>query len=416
VLFTTCGIALAKKTILNMTVVGLLLVTITQSTVNAQSLIAETTISSFGVIAKDSNLSWLHTDGRWIKDSENRTVDFRGVGRQDLVLYYDDSNAPWGPLSIKRDIEIPSSYDLMKSIGVNLVRLQVSRGAIMENPDVLPLMDQIVVWCREREIRVEIELAQWERNWASNYSLVEWNEVVNPNPPIAWIDFFTLLAQRYINDSTVSMFSLYNEPSFYKAVSLSSSEIMAVWSDRVTQVAKAVHAVNPDLLISVDVPGFDLRKWETSDGSYWINEPNIVYAFHHYYNSELDWNRPQWALEYYNGNFSAAYPLYEQWIVQRYFWVAEQKNLPVWLSESGVFHDETKYPNSMKQMWDEYQILGNHSIGFAQWVWMSEWRPRDTGATFEQTIIAYTMLLNKQIILNEIGQQLANYLSSTTPP
>ena len=360
-----------------------------------------------------TDLAWLHTDGRWIKDEQGNTVRFLGVGRLDMMVYYDDAHAPWGPQAVLKGMETEANYDLLKSTGANLLRLGLSRGAILENPQVLPLIDQIVAWCKERGIRVDFDLMWWTRNRPSNGSLDEWSEIVGPNPPQAWIDFFTMLAERYINEPTVCMFALLNEPRFYKAVSLTTDEMLAIWKDRVTQVAKAIHRINPNLLISVNIPGFDLRKWESPSGiDYWIDEPNIVYAFHHYYRSDLIYWQPKWATSYRDGNFDVAKQLYEQWMVQRYFWVAEQRNLPVWMEESGVWLAETNYPNSLKVMWDAYQILGNHSIGFAQWVWNGEWNPRDPTTTLDQISIDYSMLHYGQTTLNEIGQQFADYIAT----
>jgi len=356
--------------------------------------------------------SWLHTDGRWIKDANGNIVRFLGVGRLDLNIYYDDAHAPWGPQAVIRDIETEANYDLLSSTGANLVRLGLSRGAVLENPEVLPLMDQILAWCKERNIRVAFDLMRWTRNSPSNRPLIEWNEIVSPNPPQAWIDFFTMLAKRYVDEPTVCMFNLLNEPAFGKAVTLTTEEAISILNDRVTQVARAIHEVNPNLLISVDIPGFDLRKWEINGVEYWIDEPNIVYAFHHYYKSQLEYCQPQWTKDYRDGKFDTAKQLYEQWMIERYFWVAEEKNLPVWMKESGCLYNETRCPNSLKQMWDEYQILGNHSIGFAQWVWHGEWKPRDPAKTFDQIAIDYHMLHNDQTTLNEIGQQFADYIAT----
>ena len=358
------------------------------------------------------NASWLHTEGRWIMDDNGNIIRFLGVGRLDLSVYFDDAHEPWGPQAVEKGIETEVAYDFLKRAGVNIVRIGLNRGAILENPDMLLLIDKIVDWCKERNIRIDFDLMRWNKNPGSNGPLVEWNEIVGPNPPQAWIDFFVMLARRYVDEPTVCMFNIFNEPAYYKAVSLTMTETMEIWNNRVTQVARAIHAVNPNLLISVDIPRFQPRKWEIAGVEYWIDEPNIVYAVHHYYKSELDWNQPGWALEYRDGNFDSAIEHYEQWMINRYFWVAEQRNKALWMDETGVYYDESKYPNSLRQIWDEYQILGNHSIGFVQWVWNAEWHPRDT--TTGQLVIPYTMLQNNETrpTLNEIGQLFAKYLSS----
>jgi len=286
----------------------------------------------------------------------------------------------------------------MKDSGVNLIRLALHKDWTTTIPDYLPLVDKIVELSGKVGIRVC--LASMGFN-SSNLFEEQWNIVVVD--PTEYIDWWKTIIERYKNNPTVSMIDLFNEPAFYKHQNPRvTEEHFDDWYNFSLLASQEIHSVNPNLVISIEIPGFDLRKWRLTG---WLPEPNIVYSFHHYYNSMLDYSKPKWSLAYQDGNFTQAKVLYEEWLNEWYFWVLNESR-PIWCGETGIIYSPEKYPNFLEQFADELDLFDKYGVGFAQWAWHAEWhggREPYTGEAY------YMMLKYGWNEVNEIGEVFLNY-------
>jgi len=96
-----------------------LAVTLLSSSV-VSSLINSAIITSSGKIV---TISLLHVDGRYVKNSFNKTVMLRGVNK---VEFADDPDGIWMGNTMWNDGNVAAELDAMKSWGINVIRCHMS--------------------------------------------------------------------------------------------------------------------------------------------------------------------------------------------------------------------------------------------------------------------------------------------------
>jgi hypothetical protein len=300
-------------------------------------------------------------------------------------------------------LQTPEQYLLMKDTGVNIIRLALDKTLSETIPEYIPLIDKIVSLAGGVGIKICLDL----HAGFTFEQLYSWVAV----DPTEFINWWTTLLSRYKNDPTVAMIDLCNEPAFYKGspTGLTEEQIYTLWRDFCKRVIPEIQAVNPNLVISVETYGFDMHHWTKG----WIDLPNIVYAFHDYYNSALRYPRPiKWAEAYRDGRLEEAKKLLEEDWYARYLWVPVEQNKPVWNSEIGVVYGDPTIPNSLYQIRDVYQLLAKYESGLAQWVWhASMYEFPKPGAA-----IWYLMLEYDWKTLNPIGQMFKDYAYGQPTP
>lgn len=296
-----------------------------------------------------STLSWLHTDGRWIKDESGNIIILRGTARGSLCW---TGWPPWG------EHEVEADYDLLKQSGANIVRLCLNSKYYESFPGYVELIDQIIEWCKAKQIRVLLDLHTLTDPSAAT-ERYKWDSIHDPDWKDWWISWWTSLAQKYLNESTVSVFGLFNEPPW--TLEGSKTEFVELWRNMVLECCQAIHAVNPNVLISVPAieDSMYLQMWDGNP----LSEPNVIYAYHRYYHYDIIYHRHPYVDAYETGDFETAKLLMEEYYNQSFFFMNNQ-NLPIWLEEYGALSDDPYY---LEQLGDLLDLMNKHEVGFCQW-------------------------------------------------
>jgi hypothetical protein len=320
----------------NIIVVALLLLVLN---VNALSLAIVTVVqnvSSSGVIT-GTTLSWLHTDGKYIKTSNNQTIFLRGaafggLGESGL------SNWNGGLSTLTRMF---NQYVTLTGGKANIIRVGTGAHAGWGTASIFDTaIDQIIALAKTQNIRIIVE-------FHGGLSSTDFTAMVsNPQPLVDW---FTHFATRYKNETTVAGFELYNEPN-------SDLTTQVAWASAMTQVANAIRAINPNALILVASIPYG------SVSSYWLTHPiagNVVYTWDVYYCNMDNY----WKTDYYNGSLSAGYAKTVTFFDNYVATPAVVTALPVFCSETGWFGDTSPaYPNARNEAGWRYHMADMLSI------------------------------------------------------
>lgn len=254
----------------------------------APSHAAETT-----PVSPNSSLTgWLHTEGASIKDANGQTqvlkaVSWFGLETPDCV--------PHGLWTLKMDDGLKN----IKSMGFNTIRLPYSNECITTgkvstdtnfwaNPDLkgltpLQVMDNFIAKAKANGLNIILDR---HRPSSASQSPLWYTSAVSESK---WISDWTMLADRYKDDSTVIGVDLHNEPN--GSAKWGSGNTANDWQMAATRAGNAIQAVNPKLLVVVE--GVE----SVGDDYYWwggnlagakakpvvLNTPNqVVYSPHDY--------------------------------------------------------------------------------------------------------------------------------------
>ena len=363
------------------------------------------TLSSHGMIKYDEdNANWLHTDGRWIKDESGNIVELKGAGLSDIVY---DVGFSW-----YRHHEVPATYDWLKRIGVNLVRQQINMLYWNDNINVTDvngvtktyqqLVDDIVQWCLERGIYVELDWASDRQEMMQDAKKPYLQDPVGSG----WIDFLVELATRYKDYPNVWICPMNEPPA-----------TVTEWRNAVSQAIQGIRSVAPNIMILVQPSTATWNPVDDFSGNL-LPFPNIVYGYHHYYYADLgslagyDWPPNPYAQAYHNGRLEEAKALLEQKLVNECFRLMDE-GVPVVVDEFGVDtgDDENPRPNWDVEIKDLYEIMNKYKVPFAQWAWHGEW---DINPDPNRRI-KNTMLYGDCSKLNILGELFVDY-SGVKPP
>jgi endoglucanase len=279
----------------------------------------------------------LHTEGRYIKDSFGNIVYLRGVSKMGLEYTRNGFHL------------VESDYDLMKEMGVNVVRIPYTMEWIY-NPDYLGKIDCQIQWCKERSIYVILDMHR--PNHRSQQSF-PWNET-------AWINQWLFLAERYKEEPTVIGFDLFNEPHDVDWVK---------WKNTAERAAKAIHKVNPNLLILIQGVGWgwDIAGAQTNP----VNETNIVYSPHIY---PYPLSHMEWSYAYKKGDYERGYQLLRDYIKSNWEPILTNNIAPILVGEFGTpVFDE----HNLRWMKDLLEIMHELEISYTCWVFYGSDKPRD---------------------------------------
>ena len=340
-------------------------------------------------------LTWLHTDGKYIKDQQGNIVFLRGAARLGMI---------WGWTGIHDETD--ADYRLMKNSGANVVRIGLNRF-YWGYQTWLNKLDQIIGWCETLGLRVVLSYDSKTQAAELWNDAIKINDIFNPTDTINWLK---TVATRYLNNPTVCAINIMNEPPPYTAwASAGYNQVQAddAWRAFALVAAQALHSVNPNLLIFVGN-----NQWCTILTQF-INtplpEPNIVYAWNRYYGGDLGYQ--QYANDYRDGNFSVAKTEMEAFYRQVALDILmpgapPERGHPVILFEFGYVPTD---PNWQVQAKDCYAIMNRYGVGYVQWVFHGE-----EGATPVGT--KWGMLTKDWSALNERGQVWKVSLPTPTPP
>jgi len=315
-------------------------------------------------------LTWLHTEGRYIKDESGRIVRLRG--------------AAYGVTYLRVDPEVyrhnEEDFDLLKRYGANVVRL-CTRLDFWSDADYISKFNEIISWCKSLEIYVILDL-----HHAPDYR-------INPETIITW---WEERARDYINEPTVCGFGLHNEPPGTKEE----------WRNFVSTLIERIQAINPNPLLFVG--NIDNCAHLTQFIANPLSYSNIVYAGHRYYHSDIGWE--EYANSYAVGDFATGYAQMEE-AYQKWFFLLLDMGYPVILEEFAAFRGQppvyqgspqTPDPNYLKQYDDLLTMLDEREVGFLAFAW--------SGATPGYTT-NYAMLLDDWSDVNEMGEVWVQHLA-----
>lgn len=344
------------------------------------ALVTDTTIPTVGTI--NYGLSYLHTEGKLIKDEAGRTVYLRGVAKMCMEFSADAH----GYHVTETDFE-----NIKNLLNPNVVRIDLALSLLfptfdMSAPDstYLGLMDNIVKWCGDRDMYVLFDLHGyypqmsaptdfWTEPW--------WEERGIREPYRSHIrDFWVFIANRYKGNPTVFGFDLFNEP--WNAVVKPPPDDRPTpkeWKTMVHEWIDAITAVNPKLLFIVENAGHQMwghEDWRWiapggHEGVTAIDRPNVVYS-PHFYPQRLDgtWVDDTWiplagntyAGDYAAGNYEVAKANMETFLTA--LW-QEGADYPFMVTEFGFCGDEA----GLQCLKDILDFFNRHGYSYTYWGW-----------------------------------------------
>ena len=348
-------------------------------------------ISSQGAINGGEKLGWLHTDGRYIKNKQGRTLYF--VGATHPLMHTPGSGEPYWDA---RADPIPFATR-MKELGVTWVRLCLgARFWYGEAGGFTALGGDPALY------RATIDAFVKELTDRGIYCMVgcmghEYAGELNADNPTNWLNYLSDLANRYINNPGMCGIYVFNE------ITLSG-----VTQDRIRnyhyQAAQMLHAINPNLLIVIDanpIGGWGIDSW-------WITHqlPQVVYSWHQYPWQDYYYAHSQFATEYANGNYATAKQLWEQVLYDRYFKYSQEHNMCLMCEEFGFNDDSTLNPGDKywNPGWPQIQhdfigLLNKYGHSWNQYCW---WKNTGENYGLAEDSDYYT--------LSPVGEVWAQYL------
>jgi len=320
-------------------------------------------ISSTGTLLSVFSFRSFHVEGQFIKDDLGNTVRFTGVGFD--ASFVSQCIAAWG-----RNWH----SDLMVEKGVNIVRIFVCYGwwtgeytdydFPIERDTYRAGIDRIVSELHNNGIYCWINM---EGSYAKQQ---EWS-LDSSN----WISTLQEIALRYESYPNFIGIEPQNEPNDW------------CWEDRyyvrLQEVANGIHEVAPNLLIFADT---GIHGWSHFDSNFPLDEPNVVYCYHCYYQH---WGETLKSL-YRSGQYVEAKALLESALINNLYWLQTQ-GYPVMDTELGVAQTD-EFPEANVFLQDYFDLMEKYGIHWTyfDWntkdptrysIWMNDWaEPTPHGA------------------------------------
>jgi hypothetical protein len=235
------------------------------------------TLSSSGVIGSSAtkSITWLHTDGKYLRNEYGETVHLRGEVWSELVDS-DHWDYAW-PVSERAKN--------LKSYGGNVVAVKVAFQRIYNLTTTFPYyssktllaLDEAVNAAQQNSIYVFIV----PHHDADTYS---W--IVDDNHLQEYIDWFVWLVNRYVDKPEFFGVYFWNEPF--------GIENYYYW---INEWITAVHNANPNIICifsELGYGGIPINANELVDPT---QHNNFMWAFHHYF-WLFDYNKPHYKTYY----------------------------------------------------------------------------------------------------------------------
>ena len=261
-------------------------------------------------------LTWLHVDGKYIKNELGETVWLRGAAFPDLSF-----RTTWGGLLTNGGWD---AYVSLSEGKANVIRVPMSQADIMQgvDPSVFDeAVDQIVALAERDKVYLILEF-HGGLSWNDAYELAQ-----NPTPLIDW---WLHWANRYKDNATVAGFEIYNEPWPDAFAGGQGSQVAVTnWVNVATQVVQAINGVNPRALVIVASVPFGLPM------QYWLENPlpyNVVYGWDQYYRGWDEWHKQPYRDEAWDLAYNRTYDMLYNYGPGK---AAVEYDLPVFGTEFG---------------------------------------------------------------------------------
>jgi endoglucanase len=318
------------------------------------------------------HISYLHTEGKLIKNEFGETVYLRGCAKMcmEFETYYDV-----GAYNIRE-----SDFDNIKRLlGVNIIRIDLALSLLFPtfdvgapNPDYLATMDNIVMWCGDRDMYVLFDCHGYypQMGAPSDFWDTLYNGIRQPYRNMI-SDFWVFIANRYNGNPTVFGFDLYNEP--WNAVPAEDRPYPSEWKTVIEEWIDAITAVNPKLLFIVETAGHQM--WGSDDWRWIATSPieraNVVYSPHFYpQRDDGSWKNYTWislpgntfASEYASGDYATAKEKMETFLINLF---QDDLGYPILIGEFGFVANE----NGLQCLRDFLDISNKHGWSWTYWGW-----------------------------------------------
>jgi endoglucanase len=342
--------------------------------------IAGTAVLLCAAISSAQTGYW-RTSGASIVDSNNNPVRIAGINWYGFETTDQVVHGLWAQ-------DYRAILNTIKSNGYNVVRLPFSNqmveqpivpgnisynnstGAInsdLRSLNALQIMDRVIAYAGQIGLRVILDN---HRSNAGNSAQESGLWYTNEYPESAWIQDWTRLAQRYLNNPTVVGVDLRNEPHNSACWGCGSAND---WRLAAQRAGNAVLGVNPNLLIVVEGIGChngSCTWWGGNlegarDFPVVLNTPNrLVYSPH-------DYGPDLYVQQWFNGSTSYA-SLVSVW-TKSWAYLSLNGIAPVWVGEFGTGNSNADVQNTApgsQGQWFQSIIRflrENHALGWTYW-------------------------------------------------
>jgi len=303
------------------------------------NLFHEQSISGYGSI--QYSLTWLHTDGRYIKDAYENKVILTGAGYSILEWGWDNPDLY---MNGHFNSEL---FDIFRQAGGNSIRLALTMYTI--DKSYLDLVDTVIGWCAERDIYVILDMHFGDPdNWTEDVILQVLENPVKalPGYPLSWIDWLEFWADRYKDNSIVCGISIFNEPCQNIPEGYTRETFFNLWRNDALMAVQTINLINPNVLVFVwgMFWGETLEEWSKNP----LDEPNIVYCFTRH--MEFDVSEP-----YYNYYITGDYER------------GKQEFIELW-TRNGIFEMRDQgYPVDLMEWGSQNPYYPNHEDAYLTW-------------------------------------------------
>ncbi len=275
----------------------------------------------------------LHTNGRWIVDSNGNRVKLNGVN------WYGAEEEDFVPAGLELE-SLDSIAAGIRGMGFNTVRLPWSNQLVETNPVVsnyavaanpqfegahaMDVFDAVVEALARHGVMIILDNHMSNANWCCSNTDGNTLWYNAQYPESSWIADWETMAARYKNQPAVIGADLRNEPRYNATWGGSPS---TDWRAAAERGGNAVLSVNPNLLIFVEGVSYAGDLTGVAQLPVALNVPNrLVYEAHDYSN--------------YQSNYST-YAEFTQQVNSAWGYImtaGQSYTAPVWLGEFGTCH------------------------------------------------------------------------------
>jgi aryl-phospho-beta-D-glucosidase BglC (GH1 family) len=352
-------------------------------------------IKSYGVISyQQQGLSYLHTEGRLIKNEFGEVVILRGCAKMCMEFVAD-------PDAVAYNIT-KEDFESIKNFGANIVRIDLAYSLLFPSTDVnhpdttyLSHIDNIVTWCGELGIYVLLDCHGYYPQQGAPPDFWDTLDKGIKQPYRDNIrDFWLFLANRYKGIPTVFGFDLYNEP--WCAVPEADRPSPYEWKILIEEWIDAVRTINPKLVFVVENAG--RQHWGQDDWRWLytnpVNRTNVIYSPHFYPQSPTgEWKDWGW-IELYGSDFTVDYATHNYEIARKKLATylsrlyTNDLNYPFMIGEFSTFDSDA----GLRCLQDMIEIFEQHGWSWIYWAWCGRPQP------------SYMLVLENWVTLSPQGQ------------
>lgn len=322
------------------------------------------TILVYGTVLSHDGLGWLHTEGKLIKNAYGQTVCLTGVSWVELG---------WRDTLVD---SIDHRADMMAHYGANLVHISIRRNSWLNKQSYRDYIDSCVAALRDKGIYVLLDMMFGDGE-TQDYKV----ELITTHRD-SYIAELQNIIDHYKNEPAVIIFDPMNEPpGGGHPPGTSWEQAYQRYYDFIVEASRAIHQINPNILIEVDSPGWCTKLNPLYPGEL-INEPNLVYSVHEYLQHEIKryeagpyypYDGYDFANSYREGNYTLAKQQMEEFYLT-YRGFGSDFPYPIIVDEIGcAFNDYLGTGVSVEacrlQGIDIYELCSKYKVSFIGWPW-----------------------------------------------